>query len=258
MTSILTNISRVGNFTSSEIVKLTTNGKAKGSFGKPFYEYVDEKNFERRLRRSIGTESNSRPLTWGKLVERRVFELLPISYRLSSNDTFEHPTIKCWSGSPDCTHNENTVGDVKSPLTLKSFCQLVDPIYNGLQGMEAMNKIRETHSDGEKYYWQLVSNAILTKSTFSELIVYVPYIHELELIRSLSEELNDKRFNWVLSAEDIELPFLPADSLYRNLNVIRFEVPKEDKDFLTERVLEAEKLLIKNEPRALFNIENGG
>lgn len=62
--SVLKNTLRHGNFTSSEIVALTTKGKAKDSFGKPALTYIEEKNMERRLGRSITTESNAKPLVW--------------------------------------------------------------------------------------------------------------------------------------------------------------------------------------------------
>lgn len=257
--SILKNVVRNGNITSSEIVALTTKGTAKGSFGKPFYTYVDECNMERRLGRSISSESNARPLSWGKLVERQVEKTLPMSYALTSDDTFRHHTIECWYGSPDATKEDEeigrTVGDIKSPQTLKSFCQLVDPIYEGLEGMDAINALRygykdkrgyqhDKHKDGEKYYWQLVSNGIITNSKFAELIVYVPYESELEQIRSLAARSEERKYNWILMADDMELPSLPDNGYYKNLNTIRFQIPEFDKKFLTDCVLEAEKLLI--------------
>lgn len=246
--SILLNSARVGNVTSSEIVALTTNGKAKGTFGKPFYTYIEECNIERRLGRSITTEQRARALTWGKLCEERVFELLPLEYCLCSSDTFEHKTIKCWSGSPDTYKlkpvDAKTVGDVKCPLTLKSFARLVKPLELGLEGMDAINYIRETHDDGEKYFWQLVSNAILTDSKVAELIVYVPYKKELERIKEIAREREDTAYNWIKFAGEYELPYLIEGGFYKNINVISFPVTEHDKQFLTERVLEAEKQLI--------------
>lgn len=239
---------RVGNFTSSEIVALTTNGKAKDTMGKPAYTYIEECNYERKLGRSIDNESNARPLTWGKLIEGRVFELLGIEYQLVSKDTIVHPQIDYWSGSPDAIKFDEgkTVCDIKAPITLKSFCQLVDSLYNGLGGMDAMNWIRENHKDGEKYYFQLVSNAILTGSRFAELIVYCPYKSELEAIRELTTVLDSpdqSKYAWINWSGDQELPWLPDGGYYKNINVIRFEVPVEDMLFLKTRVLSAGLLL---------------
>lgn len=243
--SILTNTARIGNFTSSKIVALTTNGRAKGTFGVPFYTYVAETNMERNLNRALGNESNAQALKWGKLLEKRVFDILPISYRLCSDDTIEHRHIKCWAGSPDCTIGEEVVGDVKCPLTLKSFCNLVQPLILGLEGMDAINWIRENHSDGEKYYWQLISNACITGAKTCQLIVYVPYLSELEKIRELAREQPGNKLYSIINSEDSELPYLFDDGYYKNLNIIEFPVTEFDKNFLTNRVKEGESMLIK-------------
>lgn len=229
---------RNGNFTSSEIVALTKETKAKQT-------YIDECNYERKLGRAIDNECNARPLTWGNLVEGRVFELLGIEYQLVSDETIVHPTVEYWSGSPDAKKIE-TVGDIKAPMTLKSFCQLVEPLYKGLTGMDAMNWIRKNHKDGEKFFYQLISNSILTKSKFAELIVYCPYWSELQTIQEMAAPSQDvpKAWNWIYYADQNELPWLPDGGQYKNLNIIRFEVPTAEKIKLHEAVLEAGKELI--------------
>lgn len=250
--SITTNIERIGNFTSSAIVKLfsepTAAAKKGGAiFGKGALTYIKERNHERRLGRSLDDEKRAKPLLWGKLLEKRVFELLPISYTVAGDVTDVHPTINYWSGSADAfKDSKETVCDIKCPFTLSSFCDLVQPLYDGFEGMEAMNIIRETHTDGEKYYWQIVSNSIINSSIFGELIVYMPYKSELEEIKM--SVIDDPEYGWVKWALDDELPFLIEDNFYKNLNIIRFEIPQSDKDLLAKRVLEAGKLLINNEP----------
>jgi len=243
---------RNGNFTSSEIVALTTNGTAKGTMGKPAFTYIEECNLERLLGRSIDTESNARPLSWGNLVEARVFELLGIEYQLVSQETIVHPEIDYWSGSPDANKFDEgkTVIDIKAPITLKSFCKAIEPLYNGLSGIQAIKHIRENYivgsqKTGEKYYWQLVSNAILTGSKFAELIVYCPYRSELEAIQQMAAPSQEapKSANWIYYAGLDELPWIPDGGYYKNLNVIRFEVPVEDMLFLKNRVLAAGLLL---------------
>jgi len=246
--SITTNMLRVGNFTSSEIVSLVSCGKTKDSFGKPFYTYIEEKNFERDLGRSLDDEVNSRPLLWGKLLEKRAFDILPTSYSLSSQETIAHPLYSNWVGSRDGLNKagETAVIDIKCPFTLKSFCQLVKPLYDGLLGIEAINWIRENHKDGEKYYWQLVSNAIISQVNFAELIVYMPYKSESLAISEMIDDLPiDELSNYyfIKMARENDLPFLIEGRKYKNINIIRFEVPKEDKLFLTNRVIEASKLL---------------
>ena len=255
MSSITENISRIGNFTSSEIAALMTTSKDGKSFGKPALTYIEEKNMERRLGRSLDSEQSAHPLTWGKLIEKRVFDLLGLEYTLTSQETVQHPTISCWSGSQDGNKFDEgrTVIDIKCPITLKSFCQLVDGIYqckNSLgvaDGNMIIAGVRENHKDGEKYYWQLVSNAILTDSKYAELIVYVPYKSELEAIRELANNYDgadQRKYAWINFAEDNELPYLIEGGYYKNLNIITFLVPEEDKILLTEKVLAAQKLLI--------------
>lgn len=240
---------RIGNFTSSEIAALMSNGTAKGSLGKPAITYINKKNMERRLCRELSNEVDARPLLWGKCVEPYVFKnILDTSYFYCSSLTIKHSTINGWCGTPDakrfCQQGDlNAACDIKAPYTLQSFCELVDPIYNGLSGIEAMNVVRENHKDGEKFYWQIVSNAILMGCDYGELIVYAPYKYELDLIRLIAQD--DPKYWQIAKASDNELPYLLDNGHYKNKNVIRFEVPEEDKTLLTERVIAASKELIE-------------
>jgi hypothetical protein len=251
---------RNGNFTSSEIVALTTNGKTKGTLGDPYYTYIQECNMERELSRAIETEVDARATSWGTLVEPLPFRMLPLDYKLCSQETLSHPTISCWKGSPDMQKFDDggTACDIKCPHTLKSFCQLVRPMYQGLTGTELMNAIRfgytdkagvfhKKHQQGEKFYWQIVSNAILLKAKYGELIVFAPYQSQLELIRSMAE--GNPKYYWIWSSSDEELPFLIEGGFYKNLNILRFEIPLQDKLFLHDRVEMASKLLV--EPKIL-------
>lgn len=241
--SIYNNTIRNGNFTSSEIAALTTKDKSGKSWGKPAWNYIAETNMERRLGRPLADESKARPLTWGKLLEPFGFSKKGFEYELCSQNTIQHPTIPYWTGSPDGTAPD-TVIDIKCPMTLKSFCTLVQPIYDNLTGMDAMNIIRSTHQDGEKYYWQLVSNSILTNSKFAELVVYMPYESELPEIKNLAD--GNPECYWIWSAMDNELPFLVDGGYYQNINTIRFEVPQKDKEYLTDCVQRAGQLLINS------------
>lgn len=244
------NKSRVGNFTSSEIAALMTDGRKAGEIGAPAKTYIAECNMERRLQRPLEKESNARPLSWGNHCEKRVFDILPLDYKLMGSETIDHPTIEYWKGSPDAEKHvgEKAVIDVKCPITMKSFCQLVDPLYEGLTGREAMLKIRDTHKDGDKYFWQIVSNAILTNSKFGELIVYCPYeseLEEIQLATQMYEQDQAYKFMWINYARKEELPWLPDGGYYKNINIIRFEITDAEKMLLTNRVLFAGKSLIK-------------
>jgi hypothetical protein len=253
---------RHGNFTSSEIVALTSMGSRpmtpeeladhKKAFpksqkkntecwpGAAALTYIEECNMERRLGRSLTNEITAHSTSWGGMCEGRVFNLLGTEYKLCSTDTIQHPTIDCWAGSPDANKFDEgkTVIDIKCPFTLKSFCKLVEPLYmkevDGVwtyTGENAIRWIRENHPDGEKYYWQLVSNAILTASKYAELIVYCPYRSELEEIRTMASSAGElgEDTRWIYYATDDQLPHLVDGGYYKNLNVIRFEVPKNDK-----------------------------
>lgn len=263
------NKNRIGRFTSSEIAALMKPGtrqmteeelakykleNPKGRrttidvmFGDKAMTYIEEKKMERKLGRALNDITTAKPLIWGKMLEQRAFDLLGIEYSLISQDTIEHPEIPYWSGSPDGIKESKeykTVIDIKCPMTLKSFCQLVD--WPGLTGYEAIQKIRENHSDGEKYYWQLVSNAILVGAKYAELVVYLPYKSELQEIRDLCEEtdMSPNKVAWIAFAEDDDLPYLLDGGYFSNCYVFTFEVPQADKDLLTSRVLEAGKILL--------------
>lgn len=254
--SINTNTHRGGNFTSSEISKLMELAKNGKDFGAPAITYIHEKNLERYLGRSIKNETNSRETNWGKLVEPYVFgEVLGTEYTYTSKETIKHPSIDCWAGSPDGCKSD-TVYDIKCPFTPKSFAMLVLPLYLGFMGMDAMIAIRDgfehdgfkfkAHTDGEKYYWQLVSNAILTSKDFAELIIYMPYESELLPIRQLNDQ---KLLDWL---SDDEIPALPNDGYFKNINIIRFEVPQADKDAITAKAISASGLLVPR-PQTEFN-----
>ncbi len=233
---------RIGNFTSSKIGALMSNGKAKDSLGKPALTYINEKNMERKLGRILSNETDSRPTLWGNCVEPYVFKYkLGINYEYRSGKTIRHPDIDYWCGTPDADKHgpEKAAGEIKSPFTLKSFCTLVDAWNKG--GIQA---IREEHDSGEEWYYQCVSHAILTKNDYAELIAFCPYKYELDLIRLIAQD--NPKYSWIVRADDDELPYLLDNGHYKNLNVMRFEVPQSDKDALTERVLESGKKLIKS------------
>lgn len=250
---------RVGNFTSSNIYKLMTVSKSGTDFGVPAITYIHEKNLERKLGISLATEINAKELSWGNLNEDRAFNLMGIDYTLSSTMTDTHPTIPFWRGSKDGTKEvaNRAVIDFKCPFTRKSFCGLVMPLYCGLTGMEAMKAIRNgfkhevegkepekypPHPDGDKYYWQLVSNAILNNCNHAELIIYMPYQSELLEIGEAAKEI--EACKWMMYAPG-EVPFIPDNGYFKNLNVISFEIPQEDKDLLTATILKAGKMLIE-------------
>lgn len=231
---------RAGNFTSSEIGALMKEGKAKGSIGAPALTYISEKNMERRLGRTLKNDVDARACDWGNLCEGLVLEMLGIEYSTQSKKTIKHPDFDFWFGTPDsiCYEEYNTVADVKCPFTLKSFCQLVDGWKeDGIQG------IRDNHKDGDTFYWQLVSNAILTGCKEGELIVFCPYQSQVSSLFQLGMD----KYNWLNYVDMDDVPWLPEDNgYYKNLNKFRFPIPDADKLALHNRVVEASKLLVPN------------
>ena len=233
---------RNGNFTSSEIVALMSDGKKAGEFGKPFYTYVKQTNWERKLGRSLDKEISTRPMSWGKLCEYFAFNQIGTEYTHCSQDTLQHPEISYWCGSPDGIKEDagKTIIDLKCP-ELAAFCELSE-----IETGEDLKKIEP------KYYWQLVSNACITGAKWAELIVFLPFQNQLQEIRDSVQDENivpiDQMYQylWIKNSNDEELVYLPNEGCqYSNIHILRFEIPESDKIALTSRVIEAGKLLIK-------------
>lgn len=251
--------------------------------GAPFYNYVQECIMERFFKQRLENDVEVLAMAWGKLCENIVHNKLPNSYIFHSDETMVHPEILEWVGTPDGSKRRRvvrvkgklidlpfykfeTITDIKCPLTRKSFYQLVAPLYHfdgikarkkkksEINGLEVMNMIRfgyeqngmrfDKHKDGEKFYWQLVSNACITGAKYAELIVFMPYREELDTVRAYNIGQKDPNF-LVGNALDRQLPFIYKQSGVRSVNIIRFEVPQEDKDFLKMRVEMAIDLINK-------------
>lgn len=271
--------SRSGNFTSSEIVALLsttsrpmTEDELKQHLldfpkskkknieawpGKAAVTYINQCNMERRLGRSLDGELDARPVTWGKFVEPLLFSMLGEDYTYNSNDTLTHPLYPFWRGTPDGFRKttKKTLAEAKCPYTLESFCKLVQPLYDGLEGLDAINALRNgytakngliqpPHADFERYYWQQVSNSCIEDCEASDFIIYCPYESELEVIQRVAVESGNPNAYFIANASKNTLPYIKDDGYYRNINIISFDVPVEDKEFLTETVKNAEKYLI--------------
>lgn len=249
---------RLGNVTSSEIYRLMSNDKSGKNPGKPFYEYIQECNMERRLNLPIESDGSwAKPLTWGKIGELYVqskAELIPMEWEQRSDEPVMHPDINYWSGTLDMKKPDET-GELKCPFTRKSFCQFADEMikYDGNNGIAVMDAIRDKHKDGEKYYWQKVSNACIHGTPYASLFVFMPYESELDAIRAIAANqpgTEISKYYWLINSHNEELPHIERGGYYKNLYSIRFEVPQADKDALTERVKLAGTLLEKREIKA--------
>lgn len=251
------NSKRNGNFTSSEIYKLIKKSRDGKEFGELAKTYIFEKYLERFSGMSLNTETDSKPTNWGKAIERFVFDKIgSIFYELKSDETEIHPDFNYWVGTPDLLITDDklnliAVGDIKCPFTKKSFIQLVLPYLLGLRGIECFKAIAygfsingasyPPHPDGEKYYIQLVSNAIIKGVNEIELVVYLPKYEDLDMIKNYLDGNDSVR--WIQNADYNEIPHIPFDSDLSDLYTIRAEVDKELRKELIECVLKAGNLL---------------
>lgn len=244
---------RIGTATSSTIASIVSGGRAANSIGSPFFTYVEECRFERALLQNLEGEIEVLATEWGKLVELFVHRMLPKEYKFHSNDTRVHPKYAGWVGTPDGSKSKKILGDwevetitdIKCPLTKKTFCQLVGGLYEimpegGVKKHETPNMrkaveiFRDKAKDGEKFYWQLVSNSCILNTKYAELIVFMPYFETLQEIITYNDNLDTSSYK-VMIAKPGQLPFLLKESGYEQINTIRFEVPLEDKKFLERR-----------------------
>lgn len=232
---------RDGTYSSSNAWKLMTTGKKPGSLGAPALKYIKQVNYERRLGRAINTEVDARPTSWGKIGEKRVFNIIDTSYQYVAKHRLFHPDFKFWSGAPDFV-KDSTVADAKCPHSLEVFCDKI----------EALQDLGTYKEEFPEDYWQHISNSILLNAngfpvTHFEAIVYVPYKKELEAIRELASSAGElgEFAKWIYYATDEHLPHLIEGGFYKNLNIIRFDVLPRDVEALTERFKECGEHLIK-------------
>lgn len=230
---------RIANFTSSQIWKLMKNDKTGKGIGAPGLTYIEEKRMEMRLGRSVNVEAYSKEMAWGHLMEQRVFEMLPFGYELTSDRTAKHPGIAGWAGSPDLVMPGVKIGEIKCYWP-KNFCQYADVLMK-----QDVALLRE---ECPEEYWQMVSNAIIYEVDRAEAILYMPYLSELEAVREMAENYDGEdlwQYRFIAESPSSWLPYLPDGGYYKNLVTFEFEVPQEDKDVLTARVLMAKALLYK-------------
>ena len=121
---------------------------------------------------------------------------------------------------------------------MKSFVELFDICQSG--------DIENFKSENPEYYWQLVSNSILTGKPYAELIVFCPKHETLPTIIYLAEnmEVDQNKYYWLQFAQFNELPYLPEGTTeFTEITKFRFLVPDQDKQLLTEKIENALKLI---------------
>lgn len=232
------NKERIGFFTSSQIYKLVTFAKDGKSFGAPALNYIEERNIERKMNRSITLDAYSNSMAWGNFLEMYVFSQIGIEYTIKSTETTVHPKHKFWSGSTDLLVPGKKISDIKCYEPLK-FSRYVDALVK--KDPEFLKK------EFPQEYWQLGSNADIHGVPNAEAICFMPYKSQIPELREMAEyyEGADQwKYRFIAERELSGLAWLHDGGYYKNLNIYEFEFPKADKDLLNEIVEKAGKLLI--------------
>lgn len=229
---------RTGRFTSSQIWRLMTKGRG-GKPSKIASTYINDVRTEKLLGRPLNANQSSRPTSWGKALEPRVAGMIDnLIWKYQSDETIIHSEIDEWCGTPDLVSVE-AVGDIKCPYTLKGFAELA-----GICNLKSLGDLKEQYPE---YYWQLVSNAVLTGKHKADLFVYCPYHSELEEIAAGISQIDDydlqTESQWIAFSSDEKLPWIPDNGHFQNLNHFQFEIDKEDEQQLIDTVKFAVKKL---------------
>lgn len=240
--SDLSNV-RIGNFSSSNAYRLCASLKS-GEPSEAFFTYVKEKMFERKLGRSLEMGAHSNSMTWGRFLEKRVFDNLPTTYQMVHKETFVHSEHLFLVGTPDFI-----VKDIKD-VELKCFEPKNFASYVSCLLTEDLDLIKKEHP---KEYWQIVQNSLILDYPKGEAIVYMPYESEMNEIKELAQDfsyyedlgLMDWQLRFIIEKANSDLAVLPDNSKFKNLNIFEFEVPKEDKEFLLQRAIRANNLIEK-------------
>jgi len=223
---------RTATFSSSQIYRLMTNGKAAGSLGVPALKYIKQVQYEIKLGRSIQKEVEAKPLSWGNFNEPRVFRKLGSEYQyVARQGRLFHPEIKHFSGIPDFLKGYDTVSDCKCLFNMEKFCDK----------MEAIKTYQTFKDEFPEDFWQLVSNLILLRANglqidYIESISYVPFESELEEIRADAALTFDDSMKWLSWTTDAGLPWLKNGMTYQNITAARWRVDEKDVEECIERV----------------------
>lgn len=237
------NSKRAGFATSSQIHRVCA-GATVGKPSKAFFTYAEEVAGERFLGRTCSTEVKTNPMKWGSLMEIVLFNKLGIGWTMEHKNTIIHPCFSTiWSGTPDLVADK-ICAEAKC-YEPKKFASMAMCMLKG--DIELLKK------DYPAEYWQVVSNAILTKKDRAMLICFMPKKAELlEMFTTVEEtdflidnDLNPKDY-YFFQTDNIEsFPYLPDDSKIDSIQSFEFDVPTEDVIFLLTRIEEFEKEVLK-------------
>jgi hypothetical protein len=269
---------RIGRFTSSQISRLIDFGTRDMTesekeelkkinpksqkriiedisiFGSKALTYIEEKECERCLGRSIDTGAYSQEMTWGKIWEAYVFEfVLGMEYSLCSKQTEVHPKYPFWAGSPDFKKTE-VAGEMKCYYP-KKFFLLSKALLQLIDGIISLDDFKSKFG---AEYWQVVSNSCILNVPKCELLIFTPTKAQLDHIFKImdGEEkgyegwferigLDPWMYRFLDESRDgyYKLPHIPEHSNWPNMVKYEFTPPKEDLKLLEFVVCNAEKTL---------------
>ena len=238
---------RVARFTSSKNSVLTVSGNGKYGFGAGAITYIKSRQKELDYGRGLKTPVYKQDMVWGHLWEPFVHWQLGGEYKMVVNKTTVHPKYPFWSGSEDYQVMLDGINDCISELK----CYQLDNHWDYTKCLQKKS-IESFKSDFASEYWQIISNSCIHNTTYGEAIAFMPTEENLIEMRRLLEEtdyvekqLKDDawKYRFVVEKDLYDLPFIPSHSDFPSMTKFRFEVPIEDKIFLTKRVLDANKLL---------------
>lgn len=265
---MISNVNRIGRFTSSKIHVLMTYGNRpmteeelkahklenpksqkrniEDGFGAGALTYIKQRRAERSLVRSIDTNFYNQSMAWGKCMEAYLYwekGLLGFEYSLTSQETLLHPEYNFFSGSPDLI-TEHFGSEIK--------CYYPENFYN-YSSCLLMKDVDLLKKEFKEEFWQIVANSCILEKEYGEAIAFMPTESQLIEVRRLIEETDfiekyvkddQWKYRFIYEKPIEELPYIPNSSQYPSLVKFKFKIPQEDKDLLIKRILEAEELCV--------------
>jgi len=243
----MNNSLRAGHFTSSMVYKLINKGRSGNEFSAPGVTYINEKILEKRFQSCLDGGAHTQVLAWGNFMELTLYSILGVQYKISSKETSLHPLYgEFWSGSKDLYTENPKTKVMESIAEIKCYQKKNFALYTDCLLKKDIELLK---NEFPKEYWQIVSNAIIEGVDIGEAITYMPYVSEYEVIKEMAEDYEGADFWKYKFIRDLpveDLPFIPNDGYYKNINKFSFIVPEEDKQLLTERILLASEYLLNS------------
>jgi hypothetical protein len=236
---------RVARLTSSKASLLMVNGTGKYGLGTGAITYIKQRQMELDFGRSINLPVHKEEMRWGKCWEHWLYWQLGKEYELIIDRTTIHPKYVFWSGSEDFQLKI----EGKGISELKCF--YLENFYNYTKCLQK----QDTEIFKKEYaseYWQIVSNCCIHDAKYGEAIAFMPTEENLlEMRKMLDQEnyieatLKDDawKYRFIFEKDLYDLPFIPSHSDFPSMTKFRFEVPKEDKLALTDKMIKANKYL---------------